>query len=208
MRKSVHPIQEFDGIRFYKKPDGYYKACHSKGNVYLHRYVWEFHHGPVPAGFHVHHKNHLRADCRIENLELVAAEKHAAYHGETRDIEQLRDHMRNVMQPAAAVWHSSDKGLEFHKALGKHSWAVRNKTLYKCVHCESDFEAYVNAQKAGYCSARCQSAARRASGVDNISIKCRHCQVDFVKNKYSKQVYCGRSCFNSDRKTNPTLDTV
>lgn len=45
-----------------------------------HRVVWERHHGPIPPGFHVHHRNHVRDDNRIENLELLPAPDHGRLH--------------------------------------------------------------------------------------------------------------------------------
>ena len=46
-----------------------------------HDVVWERHHGPIPAGFVVHHINHDKLDNRIENLELMDAVTHKRHHG-------------------------------------------------------------------------------------------------------------------------------
>ena len=45
-----------------------------------HVLVWEAHHGPVPAGFEVHHKNENKLDNRIENLQLVTRLEHKRIH--------------------------------------------------------------------------------------------------------------------------------
>jgi len=45
-----------------------------------HRYVWEQAHGPIPAGFEIHHKNEDRGDNRLENLELVEISSHRRSH--------------------------------------------------------------------------------------------------------------------------------
>ena len=39
--------------------------------VYIHRKVWEEHHGPIPKGMVIHHKNSDKLDNRIENLEMI-----------------------------------------------------------------------------------------------------------------------------------------
>ena len=52
-----------------------------------HDVVSEWDHGPIPAGFAVHHINHDKLDNRIENLELMDALAHKRHHGgcELRD---------------------------------------------------------------------------------------------------------------------------
>lgn len=53
--------------------DGYvrFKAPEYKTMVVKHRYVWEQHHGPIPQTHVIVFKNMDKADCRIENLELI-----------------------------------------------------------------------------------------------------------------------------------------
>lgn len=45
-----------------------------------HRYIWELHNGKIPEGYVVHHKNGLKYDNRIENLELMTLEEHSRMH--------------------------------------------------------------------------------------------------------------------------------
>lgn len=47
---------------------------------YEHRVVWEEAHGPIPAGYHVHHLNHDRTDNRLENLALLFGRTHVRHH--------------------------------------------------------------------------------------------------------------------------------
>lgn len=47
---------------------------------YEHRVVWAKHHGPIPPGCHIHHKNGNKLDNRIENLELFTAAQHNHIH--------------------------------------------------------------------------------------------------------------------------------
>ena len=44
-----------------------------KKHYYLHRLVWQYHHGPIPAGGQIDHINRDTRDNRIENLRICSA---------------------------------------------------------------------------------------------------------------------------------------
>jgi hypothetical protein len=68
--------QYFNGIKYTKRANGYFLS--TKGNrTLMHRDVWEFYNSPIPEGFDIHHKDHNRANNKIENLELIAKDEHA-----------------------------------------------------------------------------------------------------------------------------------
>jgi hypothetical protein len=48
----------------------------------VHKIIWEFVNGPIPKGMQINHKNGIKTDNRIENLELVTPKQnhdHATY---------------------------------------------------------------------------------------------------------------------------------
>ncbi len=45
-----------------------------------HVLVWEAHHGPVPPGYEIHHRNGNKLDNWIENLQLVTRLAHKRIH--------------------------------------------------------------------------------------------------------------------------------
>lgn len=81
---------EFNGIVFRRWPnaasraDRYYyapgKADRQRGIGRLHVEVWKAANGPVPKGWHVHHRdgNYLNND--LGNLEIVQLGRHTAKH--------------------------------------------------------------------------------------------------------------------------------
>jgi hypothetical protein len=57
------------------------------GLVYEHRWVWEQAHGPIPVGSHVHHKNGVKTDNRLVNLQLREGRGHVREHTLKRHAE-------------------------------------------------------------------------------------------------------------------------
>lgn len=58
------------------------------GYVYEHRYVWFEHHGAVPDGFEVHHKDEDRSHNDISNLELLTEAEHLAHHNRPGSVRR------------------------------------------------------------------------------------------------------------------------
>ena len=46
-------------------------------NKLIHRIVWEKYYGPIPKGFIIHHKNGIKKDNRIENLDMISYSEHS-----------------------------------------------------------------------------------------------------------------------------------
>lgn len=152
-------VQEFRGVRFYRCG----RYFQRKG-VRLHRAVWEFVHGPVPDGFHVHHADHDPSNNDAANLALVEARDHISHHSSdpaniARIVEKLA-----VAREAAAKWHGSEAGRKWHsqhyRTVLRERMAV---TVEKC--CQQCGKAYrVVASKAGeskFCHANCRARALR-----------------------------------------------
>jgi len=63
-----------------------------------------------------------------------------------------------------------------------------------CKHCGGAFLIRWPYKPKLFCSNACKSAARRASGVDDIERSCPRCGKTFLANCYSKQIHCSREC--------------
>lgn len=190
---------EFDGIRFYPDKRGYWiaKPKGSKRPIRLHQYVWEYYNGPIPEGYQVHHKDFNPDNNEIENLELLSKAEHLKYHAGLQDKAWLRNNLLQNAIPAAAEWHKSDAGREWHREHYKEGLGAKVSETVKrtCQFCGSEYEIPSTlAENSRFCSNRCKSAWRRKVGLDNIEIPCAVCGKPILTNKYSPRRYCSDAC--------------
>lgn len=158
---SRNKCQEFNGVLYYeKKGQGYYQS--KIDSSYLHRAVWQYHNGEIPEGFAVHHKDHNKANNRIENLELLSHSDHSKHHAKHNDwvgSEQNRQQLIEAGQKAKE-WHASDEGRAWHKEHGKKCWDSRPMYELICLMCGDSFESpWPN--KTKFCHQNCKMNYRR-----------------------------------------------
>lgn len=190
--------QEFQGERYYRCGNYFQR----KGRR-LHVAVWEFLNGPVPHGWHVHHKDENKANNRPDNLEALPKAVHLSHH--MREPAR-REHSRKIVATAikkAPEWHRSEAGREWHREhFEKTTRAIWHaKVPKKCGFCRTDYEVIASmAETARFCSNKCKAAARRASGVDDEMRTCEGCGQEFSTNRYSKATTCSPGCRWSKRR--------
>lgn len=184
-------VQEFNGERYYLCG----KYFQRRGRR-LHIAVWESLHGAVPAGCHVHHVDHDRANNEPENLELLIAHDHLAGHmKEPERMTYAREHIKD-MQEQAKAWHSTEAGKEWHAEHSRAIWRATDPVEYTCDHCGKVFRSRKRYAEgaAKFCGPNCKAAHRRASGVDNEERTCAVCGKIFTANRYSAVKYCSPEC--------------
>lgn len=72
----------YEGHKVYM--NGRYPAIFFNGkNVHVHRLEWIKHHGEIPDGFVIHHKDENKLNWNIDNLELISRGEHLLKHRET-----------------------------------------------------------------------------------------------------------------------------
>lgn len=192
----------FDGLKFTRDDKtGYY--LNSTIRKRLHRYVWEYHNGEIPKGYHVHHADHDKSNNDISNLVLVNPSEHASYHGDIRaetEREKIIENLDKNARPKASEWHRSEEGREWHKKLYEETKEkLHEKTELTCEQCGDTFEGI---KRSRFCSNKCKAKWRRDSGIDDEVRNCEYCGKEFTVNKYSKAKCCSRTCSN---RLNPRL---
>jgi hypothetical protein len=64
----------------------------------LHRVIWEEAYGEIPPNHHIHHKNGVKTDNRLENLELMSQFDHSMHHLPVRSWEPRHKRKGNGKQ--------------------------------------------------------------------------------------------------------------
>lgn len=152
-------IQEFLGVRYY-----YCGSYFQNKGIRLHRKVWEAANGAIPEDHHVHHKDGNCKNNALANLECLPGAEHLAQHAQ----EQSDEHKTawwNAGQKAAAKWHGSQEGYEWH---GEHYEQHIRPLLEKsaesiCTFCKKPYKVSPMYQKQRlFCHANCKARALRA----------------------------------------------
>ncbi len=208
LRECTDKYIYLDGYKFTRDDkSGYYRCDSIKKR--LHRYVWEKYNGDIPEGFHIHHKNHDKANNHIDNLALVSHSSHAEHHMLERETNESyiawrSENFEKNVRPKAAEWHRSKEGREWHSRMARDQAELRTLDKFKCDNCNKHFKAWSVGDNK-FCSNKCKSAKRRKSGVDDEVRSCEYCESEFMANKYSKKRFCSRSCSN---KAIPRLPNI
>src|SRR5665213_899867 len=75
------PFIEFEGRRYFRNGQGYYRTSRKWEKRQLHRDVWSATHGPIPPGIIVHHIDGNPSNNDLSNLEGLTRKEHSARHG-------------------------------------------------------------------------------------------------------------------------------
>lgn len=85
-RPPKHEFIVFEGQKYFLRDSGYYI---SGVNKRLHRAIWEKQHGPIPAGYHIHHSDGNPGNNKLDNLELVSHATHMKLHADMLIQQEL-----------------------------------------------------------------------------------------------------------------------
>ena len=197
---------EWGGFVWRRYPDSehasnrnYFQRMSGKRPVWLHRAVWASVHGPIPSDHHIHHIDGNPGNNDVANLECLTPQQHADEHEWSDERRERQRVLLDSIRHLTKEWHASAEGREEHRRIGALAYRDFSPEPKPCAQCGTVFEPGAIGNRDLFCSNKCKSANRRASGVDNVERVCCVCGEQFSANRYSKVKTCSRSCGASAR---------
>ena len=192
----------YEGTTFRRYPDSphldvrrYFRDCRFR---LLHRVIYEDCVGPIPDGMHIHHVDEDTANNEPENLRLVSAVEHNALHWTPERAARQREHAERI-RPLAAEWHGTDEGRAWHREHAERMGLGKGPERdFTCERCGEAFKSR-KCSNVRFCSNKYRTAARKASGVDNVERECVECGKKFTINRFVATRTCSRSCANRQK---------
>jgi len=198
----------FNGVKFRRYPGSAIRTCQvyycpsgndrKKGVGFLHQEIWKAAHGPIPEGYHIHHRDYNPLNNDLENLEALPGFDHLSLHGQREPSQLVREHLEEI-RPLASAWHRSAAGREWHSRNAKGKKIVRVQAV--CEQCGTTYERASNKPSGRFCSNKCKSAWRRSARVDDETRVCPVCKNEFKTNRYEDTVCCSRQCAQRLRRS-------
>jgi hypothetical protein len=154
---------------------GYLESWKKHSCILQHRLIWEIYRGSIPRGHAIHHKNEIRTDNRIENLECMPLSEHARLH--------------------SVIGNSG-----LHLIRYQETAPILERT---CKKCSKQFETQHPNHK--FCSKECQeqfhnalhSAKRSAKRAEaHVAVSCAHCGTSFGVTRKGR-IYCSKACLST-----------
>ena len=148
-RRINENLIEYKGVIYRRYPESerrthrVYYQHHGKWKQppeFLHRRIYEDNFGPIPKGWHIHHKDGDTENNSPENLEALPQKKHMSITsrgmwGNPEWAEKRRAYYKT----------------EEHRKKTSEAQKRRKETLYKCELCKEEFWSRNNTGHVKYC---------------------------------------------------------
>ena len=194
VEKIMPPIEQIDNRhvhfvdRVYRRDsrNGYYEAHCS-----LHREIWRFFHGEIPADYEVHHRDLNRNNNDITNLELLTKAEHKKIHA-----ANLKTCKCKVCGREFQTRSVGNKNRYCSKECRNEGACQRYLKKYTCEYCGREFEADKH-HPHRFCSKVCAGLANRK--ITRETITCQVCGKEFTAKACAHRKYCSMQCYRKLR---------
>jgi hypothetical protein len=196
---STHQIHF--GRKFYRCQGDVYYYTSSRPKIYAHRWVWMQHHGEIPEGYHVHHKDGDTSNNSYENLQLLQKSDHQKQHWNDPEKRAKRRKFLDEIRTLAHEKMRTPKIKEKTRKSMKEAWKSRPLCKINCVRCGKEVETPQKWRK--FCDSSCRKEWRFSNGISHEEKICAWCQCKFfARKKILSQKFCSISCCSKNsRKT-------
>lgn len=193
----------FNGLTYTRYPDG--KSASGRKYYYnqsnglaLHQAVWVAANGPIPRGYHIHHRDGDTGNNALDNLEMVSPGDHCRIHGNKSPAQMA--HFERI-RPLAAGWHASEEGRAWHSEHGKRTWVGRKGEPRKCDQCEREYECKTGRDTDRFCSRACMQRWHYRNKTYFTPAVCSVCGGEYLRPPVKwNRTTCGSSCATRLRK--------
>lgn len=183
-------VVTFNGIQFKRYPSGkhpnyYYHKWKSNGVRYhelLHHAVYKFHHGEIPKGCVIHHRDGNPLNNDIENLVAVTPSEHSKIHQNL-----LRWNKEHPEEHAKRFYSKSN----WHQRREKVIIRLANERRI-CEWCGAEYTPTNTHQR--FCSKQCHHRWQYKSADNNVERMCAQCGKPFYTSKYTNTICCSDEC--------------
>lgn len=187
--------QSFNGITFTKKGGGHFATA-----ISIQRYIWQYYNGEIHTDdtYDVHHKNLIKSDNDISNLQLLTKSEHQKLHNALARKSQICPVCGKEFTPKSP----SDKRIFCSQKC--RGISLRKKPVEKvCPVCGKVFVAHQQRPRQVCCSCSCSAKLRcKKLGLALLKEKtCPVCGKNFVPNNRN-QLCCSKSCAMKRRHAN------
>ena len=200
--------QKFNGI-IYRRD----KSNHYQSTFHLHRAVYAYYYGEIPAGYVIHHIDHNTENNDITNLQLLTKSEHQKIHNpDGSPVAPPHSPKQFICEHCGKEYTAIDVGNNKYcpdcrpivnnakKKLQRYEKRIHTNI---CVVCGKPFQT--KKPKSQTCSRRCQN---RLHWQGHREIRtCPVCGKSFEAEKSNPKIYCSVDCANKHRTMNAAVFT-
>lgn len=182
--------QKFDGVVYCTD-----KKRHYRVNVPLHRAVYTYYYGEIPAGCDIHHIDWTAENNDISNLQLLTKNEHVSIHHRNCTYSKPVDGFCvNCGKKILALNNGRNKFCSV-ECQTRFNYRAKFETR-KCVICQKEFKCS-KYSKTKTCSVVCSQKMRnldRTPAPKTEMRKCIICGKNFTCLKVKSTKTCSKSC--------------